>query len=104
MNSPCYAPAGLLIEHGNTRVMLDGGPGAEPDGRLDAWLVTDMHSELISRIRTAARRLGTQPAIARFVAGDRSVEPKPVGHTSHPTYGYLVTVSGFRIVWAPEFF
>ena len=27
--------------------MLDGGPGAEPSARLDAWLVTDARSELI---------------------------------------------------------
>jgi hypothetical protein len=30
--SPRYPPAGLLVEHRSTRVMLDGGPGAEPDG------------------------------------------------------------------------
>ena len=32
MNSPRYAPAGLLIEHGQVRVAIDGGPGAEPAG------------------------------------------------------------------------
>ena len=32
-NSPRYAPAGLLVARGGVRVMLDGGPGAEPPGR-----------------------------------------------------------------------
>jgi hypothetical protein len=34
--SPRYLPAGLLVVGGGVRVMLDGGPGAEPAGRLDA--------------------------------------------------------------------
>jgi|SRR5215468_6462829 len=41
MNSPRYAPAGLLVEHRRRGVTLDGGKGAEPDGKLDAWLVDD---------------------------------------------------------------
>jgi hypothetical protein len=32
MNSPRYAPAGLLIEQSQVRVAIDGGPGAEPAG------------------------------------------------------------------------
>ena len=47
MNSPRYAPAGLLIEQGRVRVAIDGGPGAEPAGPLAAWLVTDERAELI---------------------------------------------------------
>jgi hypothetical protein len=47
MNSPRYAPAGLLVEHRRHRVMLDGGPGAEPRGKIDAWLVTDEQGELM---------------------------------------------------------
>jgi hypothetical protein len=39
--SPRYAAAGLLVARRGVRVMLDGGPGAAPSGRLDAWLVTD---------------------------------------------------------------
>ena len=27
MNSPRYAPAGLLVEQGRVRVVIDGGPG-----------------------------------------------------------------------------
>jgi len=55
MNSPRYAPAGLLVELGDHRIMLDGGPGAEPTGRLDAWLVTDERSELMQAIQVLAR-------------------------------------------------
>jgi hypothetical protein len=36
MNSPRFAPAGLLVEHEGSRVALDGGPGAEPEGPIDA--------------------------------------------------------------------
>jgi hypothetical protein len=42
-----YAPAGLLVTRRGVRVMVDGGPGAEPSGRLDAWLVTDERAELL---------------------------------------------------------
>src|ERR1043166_6491544 len=51
MNSPRFAPAGLLVELGRSRVMIDGGPGAEPAGELDDWLVTDAKAELIRSIR-----------------------------------------------------
>jgi len=34
MNSPRYPPAGLLVRYRRRQVMLDGGPGAEPAGRL----------------------------------------------------------------------
>ena len=30
LNSPRYTPAGLLVEFGSTRVMIDGGPGSAP--------------------------------------------------------------------------
>jgi hypothetical protein len=48
--SPRFAPAGLLIEHGGDRVMIDGAPGAEPRGRIEDWLVTDARAELIREI------------------------------------------------------
>ena len=50
MNSPRYAPAGLLIEQSQVRVAIDGGPGAEA-GPLAAWLVTDERAELIQHWR-----------------------------------------------------
>jgi hypothetical protein len=53
MNSPRYAPAGLLVECGAVRVAVDGGPGGVPTGRLDAWLVTDERAELIRELRQA---------------------------------------------------
>jgi len=34
MNSPRYAPAGLLIEQSQVKVAIDGGPGADPAGPL----------------------------------------------------------------------
>jgi hypothetical protein len=44
MNSPRYPPAGLLVRYRRRQVMLDGGPGAEPTGKLLAWLVSDVCS------------------------------------------------------------
>ena len=61
MNSPRYAPAGLLAEHGAARVAIDGGPGAEPAGPATAWLVTDEHAELIAGLRHAAATRGLVP-------------------------------------------
>jgi hypothetical protein len=102
-DSPRYPPAGLLIEHRRCRVALDGGPGAEPQGRLDAWLVTDERAELIPAIRRAARARGVTAALARFEGPDLVIEPRPVTHTSHPAFGYLILADGKKVVWAPEF-
>jgi hypothetical protein len=103
MNSPRYAPAGLLIERGHVRVAIDGGPGAEPDGPLAAWLVTDQHAELIAALRRLAAARGLVPEVGAYRAGGLDIAPHPVVHTSHPTCGYLIEADGRRIVWAPEF-
>lgn len=103
MASPRFAPAGLLVEYGTFRVMLDGGRGAAPSGHLDAWVVTDERAELISEIRTLARARGNEPAAARFTRPGIDVRPRPVVHTSRVTFGYTIDAEGLRIVWAPEF-
>lgn len=104
MNSPRYAPAGLLVECGGTRVMIDGGPGAEPKGELNAWLVTDERGELIHRLRKLARTRELEPHVGSFLSHGVSIKPHRVVHTSHDTYGYVIRCSGKKIVWAPEFF
>jgi hypothetical protein len=101
--SPRYPPAGLLVEHQGSRVMVDGGPGAEPDGLLDAWLVTDERAELMAAIRRLARALDVEPQVAEFEARGLRLEPRPVVHTSHPTFGYVIRAGGRMIVLAPEF-
>jgi hypothetical protein len=53
MNSPRYAPAGLLVEYGDCRIMLDGGGAAEPKERIDAWLVNDERSEALPGRRSS---------------------------------------------------
>ena len=103
MRSPRYAPAGLLLEWPEGRVLLDGGPGAEPDGEVDAWLVTDSRSELIAQIRRLARRLVVEPSVDTFSAGAVRIEPRRVTHTSHETYGYLIRGAETVVVWAPEY-
>lgn len=103
-NSPHYAPAGLLVTHHGVRVMIDGGPGAEPDGRLDAWLVTDERAELIAAIRRLAATRELRPRAAGFQKNGLRIERRPVVHTNHPTYGYRIRAGGHTTVWAPEFY
>jgi len=103
MNSPRYAPAGLLIECGSTRVMIDGGLGAEPQRKVLAWLVTDERAELIREIRKLARPRALEPLVGGYSKNTLSVKPHKVVHTSHDTYGYLIRSYGKKIVWAPEF-
>jgi hypothetical protein len=102
MNSPRYAPAGLLAEHGAARVAIDGGPGAEPAGPATAWLVTDEHAELIAGL-PCRRNPRPRPHVGSYAEGGLDVTPHPVVHTSHPTVGYLIAAAGRSVVWAPEF-
>jgi hypothetical protein len=101
--SPRFAPAGLLVAHGGVRVAFDGGPGAEPPGSVDAWLVTDERAELISALRRLAAERGLTPAARSVRMGGLDVEPLPVVHTNHPTWGYRIRAGGRVAVWAPEF-
>lgn len=101
--SPRYAPAGLLVEAGGARIMIDGGPGAEPPRAIDAWLVTDDHAELIGKIRSLAHARGMEVATGDAVRGPIHVRFRPVVHTNHVTGGYLIDCGGWKVVWAPEF-
>ena len=103
MNSPRYAPAGLLIEQGRVRVAIDGGPGAEPAGPLAAWLVTDERAELIRELRRLAAAHGLVPAVSAYRLSGLMITPLAVVHTSHPAYGYLIEAGGKRTAPAPEF-
>ncbi|MDF2693029.1 MAG: hypothetical protein K0S65_1412 [Labilithrix sp.] len=108
MASPRYAPAGLLVSFGGHRILIDGGPGATPRGRLDAWLVTDERCELIAAIRRLARERGLEPEVACWQTEGLVIRPHPVVHTSHAAFGYLIETTGahrvLRCAWAPEFF
>lgn len=103
MNSPRYRPAGLVMSEQGHRVMFDGGGAANPGAPLDAWLVTDRRAELMPQIRRRADELGLRADVGSFRAGDVSVRPLPVRHTSHPTWGYLIQTGSRCVVWAPEF-
>lgn len=111
MNSPRYPPAGLLVRYRRRGVMLDGGPDAGPApppgpgaaGTLAAWLVTDEHSELRRELRGLAAAHGVQPRVAAVSVAGLSVEPRPVAHTSHDAYGYLLRFPSGSAAWAPEF-
>jgi Beta-lactamase superfamily domain len=101
--SPRYATAGLLVAHAGVRVMIDGGPGAIPPTRLDAWLVTDERSELITPIRRMAEQRGLVPYAGPFQRGSLHIMDRSVVHTNHPTCGYRIEGAGMMVVWAPEF-
>ena len=104
MNSPRFAPAGLLVRWGNAAVAVDGGPGAEPPADLRAWLVTDERAELRAAVRgLAGARDLPGPAVGEYAADALAVRPVPVEHTSHPAYGYQISAGGRTAVWAPEF-
>lgn len=103
MNSPRYPPAGLLVRYRRRQVMLDGGPGAEPPGPLAGWLVCDLRSELRREMTALAAGHGLVPQVASLSVGDLAIEPLPVTHTSHPTWGYLLRAGQARVAWAPEF-
>lgn len=103
MNSPRYAPAGLLLRYVRRRVAFDGGPGAEPPKRLDRWLVTDLQAELASSLRWLAADRGVQLDVADLRADELPIEAHEVAHTSHPTYGCRIEAAGLIAVWAPEF-
>ena len=103
MRSPRFAPAGLLLEWDGLRVAFDGGPGAEPDGPLDAWLVTDDGAELAADIRRLARARGLAAQMAGLVRPGIGIEAHPVEHTVRPTVGYRIAAAGTITAWAPEF-
>jgi hypothetical protein len=48
--------------------MIDGGEGAVPGGKLDAWLVMDAHAELIAELRRLAAAHCLRPAVRQFAA------------------------------------
>jgi hypothetical protein len=93
-----------LVARRGVRVLLDGGPGAEPSGRLEAWLVTDERAELMPQLRRLAGRRGLRPHVGDLERGDLRITARPVVHTNHPTFGYLIEAPEGTVVWAPEFF
>lgn len=103
MASPRCRPAGLLVERGKHRVVIDGGAATTPRGRLDAWLVSDAECELIREIRAAGRAKRVEPEVGGYRARGLRILPKRVVHTAHPTYGYLIEAGRRRVAWAPEF-
>jgi hypothetical protein len=84
--------------------MIDGGPGAVPRGRLDAWLVTDERAELAGAIRKLASARDLQPYAGTFRHDGLRIECRRVVHTNHPTYAYRIRASGKTVIWAPEFY
>lgn len=104
MNSPRFGPAGLLVRYASRRIVIDGGPGAEPPQDVQAWLVTDEHAELRGAMRRLARERGLpRPSSSEYLGGRMHVRPLRVEHTSHPAFGYQISAGCRIVVWAPEF-
>jgi hypothetical protein len=104
MNSPRYAPAGLLVACRGKWVMLDGGPGTKVPEKLDAWLLTDDRCELMRALRRLAHARDLEPRVGPFISSEIKLTPLAAVHTSHPAYGYRVQAGRKKVVWAPEFF
>lgn len=83
--------------------MIDGGEGAEPAGKLDAWLVSDEQAELMAELRRLAKTRGLKPRLGGFRSEGLDIRPRSVVHTNHPTCGYEIRYAKRRVVWAPEF-
>jgi hypothetical protein len=98
MDSPRYAPAGLLVVHPNGNMMLDGAQASKPEPPLRAWLVTDLRAELIAEIRRLAGVNGLEPGGQPYQADGLVITPHPVVHTSHPTWAYLQGSRALRVV------
>jgi hypothetical protein len=103
MNPPRYAPAGLLIRFAGQAVVFDGGPGAQPPSKVDAWFVTDEQAELHAALRRLAAARGLIPRIGAYDRNGLQIHPHPVVHTSHPTVGYTIRAGDRVVVWAPEY-
>jgi hypothetical protein len=102
--SPRFAPAGLLVEYGHTRVGIDGGPGSEPPENVDAWLVRDEDGPLQpERMALAADEDMTAPVTGPFHHGTLHIEPLPVRCGGRRMHGYRITAGRHTAVWAPEF-
>ena len=76
MNSPRYGPAGLLVEYGSARVMIDGESGAAPKRKVATWLVTDERVGLAQRhslpIHLFRRYNLAHPVVALFETATNS--------------------------------
>ncbi|MEU9045718.1 MULTISPECIES: MBL fold metallo-hydrolase [unclassified Kitasatospora] len=103
MNSPRFAPAGLPLCCGSAVVAFDGGPGAEPPPRLDAWLVTDEQAELRADLHAMAAPHELVPHAGNLDLGEVAIRAHPVVHTTHPAWGYRIETDSQVAVWAPEF-
>ena len=62
--------------------MVDPAPS-----RPGAWLVSDERGELRRELRALCAARGLHPAVAAVCVADLVIEPRPVAHTSHPTWG-----------------
>ncbi|MFB4319317.1 hypothetical protein [Actinomadura sp. 21ATH] len=94
-----FAPAGLLVEYGHTRVGIDGGAGSEPPENVDAWLVGDgeAHPDLCRVARETGMR---EPALEPFRHGALHIDPLPAGGGA---YGYRIVAGHRSAAWAPAF-
>ena len=99
-DSSRFAPVGVLLEYGHSRVGIDGGPGSEPADNIDAWLVRDEHGPLQDELLRIARETGMpKPVVMPFGHGPLKIEPIPVADHVH---GYRIAIGHHVAAWAPQ--
>jgi hypothetical protein len=93
------AAAGLVVQKGNTRVLIDGPP-SDLEG-VQAWLVTS--SEALPHVNRLMHKAGVQPYMGSLHVEGLDVEPHQVRLGAGSAFGYLIKTDGRRVVWAPRF-
>ncbi len=116
MNSP-RLDACLLVKSPAGTFLFDGGQDVTPEivrryaDSIDAMFISDPGGDAAPSIRRLAEALGTRCIAPEekdeeqrlFESSGVEVVALPVKHTNRPTFGYLISVNGTSIAWAPEF-
>jgi hypothetical protein len=88
--------AALLINTPTKRVQIDA-QSPQDIKHPDELLITDPKAW---NARAAKKEGGT---VRKIQLADLTIEPKPVKHTSHPVFGYLIKSKTKTVAYAPEF-
>ncbi|HID24671.1 MAG TPA: hypothetical protein EYP14_20050, partial [Planctomycetaceae bacterium] len=101
MNATRRRGAALRVHYGDATIQIDGEKPSDLDPRADVVLLTDPQAWNARAARDAdgdvARVRIEPPGLPPL-----SIAPRPVEHTSHPTYGYDIRAGRVRVAYLPE--